>query len=380
MTRLACPHATPSRAMAHSAFVPRIHVFALPVLLLWAAPAATQEPDAARPPTAPVNTVVGAEAAGPAIDAARAAVVRAAERGAGVGVAVIEGGEAVWVEGVGWSSLDTRTPVDPTGTRFRIYSVAKPMTAVAVGRLMERGALDPSADVRQYVPELPDHGPITSMQLATHTSGIRHYADQAEATSTRHCEGVADALPIFVDDPLVHAPGAGETYSSWGYVLLSAVVEGVADTGFVAAMEELLFDPVGMEGMAVDDPTVAVPGRATFYAETDGAIEPAAPVDNTCKWGAGAFVATPYDVAAFGASMLGDELLSPRTIELFFRGQDVYRAQGVGTGGVAFLVVDRARDLVVALVANTAGETAGPAAQEALGEVYRVFAERARRR
>ena len=324
----------------------------------------------------PVTTVV-ARADGTVLDSARAALRATARAGVGIGVAVIRAGEAVWVEGIGWADRQAGIAVDPTGTRFRIYSVAKPMTAVAAARLMERGALDPSAPVRSYVPAFPAHAaPITAMQLATHRSGIRHYADTSEANSTRHCEAVADALPIFADDPLVHEPGEAESYSSWGYVLLSAVVAATADTGFVPAMERLVFDPAAMQQIVLDDPTVSIPGRATFYREHDGAIEPAPVVDNTCKWGAGGFVASPYDVARFGAAMLDDTLLAPRSLSLFFRGSDVYRAQGVGTGGAAFLVVDRSNDLVVALAVNTVGERAGPAARHAFNAIHRLFAAR----
>jgi CubicO group peptidase (beta-lactamase class C family) len=88
---------------------------------------------------------------------------------------------------------------------------------------MEQRKLDPAAPIQRYVPGFPDKGaPITALQLAEHTSGIRHYAGDDEARSQRHCADVTAAMEIFADDPLVHAPGRRETYSSWGYVLLSA--------------------------------------------------------------------------------------------------------------------------------------------------------------
>lgn len=349
----------------------RAGVLAVTVLLVGGAgPGTAQE-------ARPVTTVVSAEGDRAVIDSARAIVRAAAEQGVGIGVAVIRAGEAVWVEGVGWADREARTPVDPTGTRFRIYSVAKPMTAAAAGRLMERGALDPNAPVQNFLPDFPAHdGPITTMQLATHTSGIRHYADDAEAWSRRHCATVNDALPIFADDPLVHAPGAAETYSSWGYVLLSAVVASAADVDFPAAMEQLVFEPAAMTGLALDDPTASVADRAAFYQEANGRITDARAVDNTCKWGAGGFVATAWDVAAFGAAMLDGTLLSDRTLELFFQGRDTYLARGFGAGGGAFLIVDRANRLAVALVTNALGERAGPAAQRAFNEVHRLFATR----
>lgn len=324
----------------------------------------------------PVRTVVAA--ADPAVlDSARTRIRAAARQGAGIAVAVYRDGVPIWVEGAGYADLVSGTPVDPAATRFRLYSVAKPMTATAAGRLMEAGRLDPSVPIQTYVPDYAAHDPpITAMQLATHTSGIRHYANEAEARSRRHCATVADALPIFENDPLVHPPGAGETYSSWGFVALSAVIEGATDTSFTAAMDRLVFGPAGMSGMELDDPTRQVAGRATFYEETDGRVRPAEPVDNTCKWGAGAFVGTASDVAAFGAAMLDGSLLSERTLQLFFRGGNTYSAMGVGAGGASFLILDRSSGLSVALVTNAVGETAGPAAQHAFEGVYRLMAER----
>jgi CubicO group peptidase (beta-lactamase class C family) len=138
-------------------------------------------------------------------------------------------------------------------------------------------------------------------------------------------------------------------------------------------MDRLVFQPAGMERMAVDDPMGPVPGLATFYEEANGELVAAEPVDNTCKWGAGAFVATAPDVAAFGAAMLDGTLLSDRTLELFFQGSDTYSAMGAGAGAIAFLVVDRSSDLSLALLANAVGDAAGPAAQHAFDALRRLF-------
>ncbi len=324
----------------------------------------------------PVVTEVASAAFAGAIDSARAALRGIAAAGAGVGVAVYRGNEPVWVEGLGYADRSARTPVAPERTLFRIYSVAKPMTAAAGVRLMERRKLDPSAPVQTYVPSFPDKGAaITAMQLGMHTSGIRHYSGPAEANSARHCATLQDALEIFESDPLVHAPGAAETYSSWGYVLLSAVISGAAGAPYVDAMERLVFEPAEMTAMTIDDPRSAVPNRAAYYEESGGRLRPAQGVDNTCKWGAGAFLATAADVARFGAALGGGELVSPRGMQLFLKGGDTYLAQGVGVGGTAFLLVDTSRELSIALLTNVSGDTVGPALQGSLDLLHSVFGE-----
>ncbi len=333
-------------------------------------------PDAAAGEQAelPVVTALSSPDEGETIDSARAVVRAAAQEGVGLAVAVFQAGEPVWIEGIGYADRETATKVDPERTRFRIYSVTKWMTAAAAARLMEQGRLDASAPIQTYVPSYPAHDPpITTMELATHTSGIRHYADEAEARSRRHCETVDEALPIFENDPLVHPPGSDEVYSSWGYVALSAVIAGAAGTSFVSAIDSLVFEPVGMTRMALDDPTRPVADRASFFEEKDGRLVTADPVDNTCKWGAGAFVATAPDVARFGSAMLDDRLLSGPSRELFFEGRDRVSVQGVGAGGLAILILDRSRGISVALLANAIGEDAGPAAQRAAERVADLF-------
>lgn len=324
----------------------------------------------------PVTTGVGPPSAVDGeVAQARAALRSLAEQAVGFSVAVARGDRVIWTEAYGYRDLEGRDPATPA-TRFRLYSLAKPMTAAAAARLLEARKLDPNAPIQRYVAEFPEKGtPITPMQLATHTSGIRHYSGQTEARTSRHCNSVADALEIFADDPLVHAPGAGETYSSWGFVLLSAVLEGAAEQSYEEAMEDLVFEPVGLTSLVLDDPAEEVPHRTQFYQElSPGTFSLASEVDNTCKWGAGAWLGTAADVAQFGLALIDDSFLSSGTQQLFLRGQPTYRAQGVGVGGTAFLVVDDARDLSIALLANTSGETAGPMLQDAVRKLEEVFA------
>lgn len=308
------------------------------------------------------------------VSRARQVLAPAVTSAVGVSVAVAHRGALIWSEAHGYRNLEERLPATPS-TTFRFYSVAKPMTAVGAARLVELGRLALDAPVQRYLPDFPDKGAaITTMHLGTHTSGVRHYRDDAEARSTLHCTTVAEAVRLFRDDPLVHPPGTGETYSSWGYVLLSAVVEAVAGQSYPDAMSQLVFAPLGIGSLAIDDPTRSIPSRSRFYAQTSSGFAQAEPVDNTCKWGAGGWVGTAEDVARFGLSLVDDSLLQPETRQLLRSGQTVYRAQGWGAGGMAFLLVDDAHDLSIALLSNTTGEATGAALQRALSELHAIFA------
>jgi serine beta-lactamase-like protein LACTB len=332
-------------------------------------------PSGGRPADAPVTDPGESGRYGQAITAARELIRAAAQPSAGVAIGVFVYGDPVWLEGIGYADLASRTPAHASQTRFRIYSVAKPITAAAAAAIAERGLLDPTAPIQRHVGSFPvKSAPITAMHLATHTSGIRHYSSEAEANSTGHCGSLESAISIFADDPLVHAPGMTETYSSWGFVLLSAVIAGAAEAPFMDAMQHLVFGPAHLTSIAIDDPTTDVPGRASFYEESNDQLRVARAVDNTCKWGAGGLLASAEDVARFGAAMLdGSTLISHESLQLFLRGGTVYRAQGVGVGGTAFLLIDSSAGLAIGLLSNTSGTRAGAELQEALGKVHSLF-------
>lgn len=121
--------------------------------------------------------------------------------------------------------------VNPAKTLFRIGSVAKSMTAYAAAQLFDTGKLDIDAPVQKYVPDFPEkQSVITSRQLLGHLSGIRHYG-RDEFVSRVHYENVNAGLVIFKDDLLLSAPGEAYSYSSYGYNLLSAVIESAAGPG-----------------------------------------------------------------------------------------------------------------------------------------------------
>src|SRR6516164_2014374 len=141
----------------------------------------------------------------------------------GLAVASAVDGQIVYSEGFGYADLEERVPAWPT-TKFRIGSVSKPLTAVALLQLVEQGKIDLDAPVQKYVPTFPDKsGKITPRLLAGHLAGIRHYKGD-EFLIARHYDNVLEGLKIFEDDPLVAPPGSKFNYSSYGYNLLSAVI------------------------------------------------------------------------------------------------------------------------------------------------------------
>lgn len=295
----------------------------------------------------------------------------------GASMTVMKNGRVIWSEGFGYADLEQQVPVT-TLTRFRIGSVSKSMTGVAVGLLVQEGKLDLDAPIQRYVPSFPTkRWPITARQLAGHLSGIRHYRGD-EFLNMRHYGSMLAGLAIFQNDTLLFEPGTTVSYSSYGYNLLGLVVAGAAGEPYLAYMQEHVFDPAGMSHTVAEHPDSLIPFRAHFYTVRDsgGGIVNAPYVDASHKWASGGILSTTEDLARFGQAMLDDILVSPETRRLIWApvtttdGKATGYGLGWGTsrddagrlrvshgggsvGGTAYLIVYPEQRLIVALLVNS---------------------------
>ncbi len=273
-------------------------------------------------PLAAQSPVVQSEAA--VIAAARAFVLdtMAQLRAPGASITVICDGVMIWSEGFGYADLEQRVPVTPL-TRFRVGSVSKPLTSIALGLLLEEGKLDLDAPIQRYLPDFPEkRWPVTTRQLAGHLAGIRHYRD-GEMTITRHYDTVHDGLAIFADDTLLFEPGSRYAYSSYGWNLISAVIEAASGEPFLPYMARRVFGPAGMTRTVAEFNDSLIPFRSRFYVHADSAAPATnAPyIDNSYKWAGGGFLSTTEDLARFGRKLLEGKLLRPATRDLLWASQ-----------------------------------------------------------
>jgi CubicO group peptidase (beta-lactamase class C family) len=238
---------------------------------------------------------------------------------AGLSVAIAVNGEIVWGEGFGWADVESRTPITPL-TRFRLGALSKPLTAAAAALLHERGRLDLDAPVQRYVPAYPDkRWTITTRQLMGDVAGVhRIRGDNNDAMPDRHCGSLDEAVAMLAGDPLLFEPGTEYRYSIWGWVLVSAAVEGAAKEPFGRFMVREVFEPLGMTRTAVSE-TEELDGVTLFYGpsfmlRTRLGVSETSPVDYSCLAGAGEFLSTPTDLVRLGSAMLKPGLLKAETI------------------------------------------------------------------
>lgn len=250
----------------------------------------------------------------------------------GLAVSVGRQGRLIWSKGFGHADIEQQVPVDPATTKFRVGSVAKPMTALALATLVTQGRIDIDADVRRYVPAFPEKEyTFTVRQLAGHLAGIRHYAGD-EAYSRKHYASVTESLDIFKNDPLLGPPGREWKYSSYGYNLLSAVIERGCGKAFLDCMAESVFAPLGMTATVPDRLKELVPHRGRYYVRQDGRLYNEPEVDNSNKWASGGLLSTTDDLVRFGLAHMDDGRVTPAMRDLLWNEQKTTAGKGVGYG------------------------------------------------
>jgi len=273
------------------------------------------------------------------------AIVRdslAANGSPGVSIAVAVDGTPVWEEGFGFADLEQRVPTTPE-TKYRIGSVSKSLTSIAVGLAVQDGVLDLDAEVQRYVPSFPKKPwPITVRQIGGHLSGLRHY-NGTEYLSSTHYDNVTAPLDIFKNDTLLFEPGTRFNYSSYGFNLLSAVVEGAEKVPFLELMQARVLGPLGMKNTLPDFPDSVVAHRTRFYErEGTGTWHNAPYVDQSNKWAGGGFLSTPHDLLLLGGAIMRPGVLEPGTIATLTTTQQTRDGKPTEYGIGWFLATDSA--------------------------------------
>jgi CubicO group peptidase (beta-lactamase class C family) len=265
----------------------------------------------------------------------------------GLAVGVVRNGslESFYGHGVADIATNTRVTAD---TVFRIASISKTFTAIAVMQLWEQGLVDLDAPASDYlrayrlIPAKAAFRPATLRHLLTHTSGIgelRGLRDLLRPTlgsevKTRPVPTLAEyyrrGLRVEVQ------PGTRFAYTDHGFATLSQIVEDVSREPFGHFLREHIFKPLGMENTDVDRERVR-PHLATGYAFRSGGLKAVAEREYVLG-GAGSIYSTTTDMARYAAALVGGganehgSVLRPETLAAMFEPhyQPDPRVPGIG--------------------------------------------------
>lgn len=237
----------------------------------------------------------------------------AAQRMPGVTVGFSQG-DVEWVKGYGYADLENRVPATARSS-YRLASVTKPMTAVAVLQLAEQGKIDLDAPVQTYVPYFPVKPfTVTVRQLLGHLGGIDAYRNsQAEQHFKEH-KDTRQSIAVFEQFDLVAEPGTRFRYTSYGYNLLGAVIEGASGESYGGYMRRHVWGPLGMDATVLDDPDAVIAHRVRGYRLAGTALKNSEFVDISSRFSAGGTRASVPDMLAFGRGVHEGKILSAASV------------------------------------------------------------------
>jgi len=303
---------------------------------------------------------------------------------AGMVTLIARRGQVAHLEAFGWQVLETRIPMT-LDTLFRIYSMTKPITSVAVMMLAETGQLRLSDPVARYIPAfkdaqvmvarggfaydlVPARRPMTLHDLLTHTAGLSYGFDPHSALDDLYRQMMghlmkdpAPSLEKWVMAlsglPLAFHPGTGFNYSMATDVL-GYIVQLAAEQSFDEFLREKIFGPLGMVDTAFWAPPEKAHRLAGLYGPAEGGgLKPVETPDGRrhtepapIASGGGGLVSTIGDYFRFGQMLLnggeleGTRLLGRKTVEWMLQNHlppgvhpDGDPALGFGLGGSVLL-------------------------------------------
>ena len=222
-------------------------------------------------------------------------------------------------------------------TRFNLGSASKMFTAVAIGRLVDRGTVVFDAPIERYLPGLPSpFGAITIAQLLSHTSGLGDYFQPSNASRIASARTARDLLPLALAEPPAYKPGSKRAYSNSGFVVLGAIIEQVSGSTYQDFLQREILGPLGMRDTRADASGAAEP---MSRMSPDDILRDLAPVrmPSLRASPAGGMFSTPKDIAMFLTALLENRLLSRATLATLFMPRDD-PGGGPGTYGYGFTV------------------------------------------
>ena len=169
-----------------------------------------------------------------------------------ISIAIVHKNQIIWSKAFGYADKDNKTPAD-TSTIYRIASLTKSFTAMAMMQLVEKGVLKLSDPVESYLPEIKnlkgyhEANKITFFQLATHTSGLErepHLENASKGTIQTWESKVLECIPT---TSVKTTPGKKYNYSNIGYAILGLALERAAKKPYMTLITDNIFAPLQMD-------------------------------------------------------------------------------------------------------------------------------------
>ncbi|MFV9550279.1 serine hydrolase domain-containing protein [Algibacter sp. PT7-4] len=246
----------------------------------------------------------------------------------GMSISVSKKGQLIWSEGFGYAKRKPRTKVEPNKTLFRIASISKSITALTLAKLVDNNTINLNNSIYNYLPNYPKNTyDFNIKELGGHLAGIRHYKGN-EFTLNKKMS-ITEGLNLFKNDSLLFKPSTQFSYNTFGYVLLSEIMQKAAQTDFNNLVKNTVFNPLGMTNTMLDDSKLNNPNTTHFYRAKR---KLSTPVANEYKVAGGGFLSTSEDLIKFGEEIILPKTVSKKALSKILTPQKLKSGKSTGYG------------------------------------------------
>jgi len=273
-------------------------------------------------------------------------------------VLIARDGKPLFKKAYGLANREHDVP-NRTDTRFRLGSMNKMFTAVAVAQLVERGQLSFDDPIGKHLPAgwvAPEVGTqVRVRQLLNHTSGLRDYLEPVLERAIYEFSDLEDYREIAASETPAFEPGSKWSYSNTGFLLAGVIVAHVSGMDYFEYIRRNVYGPAGMKSSDHYDHTIPTPGLADGYFRHEGEIHKNTLLLAPRGTSAGGGYSTVEDLLAFDIALRSEELLSAEMRDWLFTPDPERNSPSYGYG---FMVHELAPDWEVGHGGTFPGTTA----------------------
>ena len=293
----------------------------------------------------------------------------------GMQISVSKKNKIMWSDAFGYADIVNKVYVTDS-TKFRINSISKSLTSLALIKLGSEDKLSLDSTVQKYIPEFPKKNfPITIRQLAGHLAGFRDYDENNlnDYIRSEHYDNAIQALKIFENDSLLFEPGTRFYYSSFGWNLIGAIIEKASGKDYLTYMAENIWKPLGLENTCGDNIKNKISNRSKFYDVTGEQNDLG---DFSYKYSGGGLLSTCKDLIKIGNEVLYGSYIDTKWKKSLFQtqytsdnketgygfgwyigkdknGHRIWYHAGDSFSGSSYLLIYPDDDIVVSFLANS---------------------------
>jgi CubicO group peptidase (beta-lactamase class C family) len=225
-------------------------------------------------------------------------------------------GQIVYKKAFGMANLELNIPMQPDMV-FRIGSITKQFTAIAILQLMEQGKLSLQDEITKFIPDYPTQAyKITIENLLTHTSGIKSYTSVPEIMKYIKDDFTpGEVIDKFKNLPMEFAPGTKWNYNNSGFFLLGYIIEKVSGMKYQDYVEQNLLKPAGMTNSLYGSDRKIIKNRAYPYQRDGENTVNADYMSMLLPYSAGSIMSTVEDLYKWNRAVISEKFVKKETLD-----------------------------------------------------------------